>query len=175
MIYTSTVLPVLLLLPLYPLLKAKYFPPDPIAIYRTQQQASHQFRDVINLVDNEIDDITTTSPPPTLATGSRALPDRSGVNGADLGTGFGVTVDMGRIRSDLGINGMMDGLLPDLEGSEGIEGGIQQMVEAESGKKAEKKKLSVLRKELEDQYGASLVFVLGDIAVSTVLCVSRKY
>jgi hypothetical protein len=163
MIITSTVLPILLLLPLYPLIRNIYFPPTPLEILEAEEAAQNQFQEVADLVEQA---------------GHSDNPAEEGEKKEEREMGMGLKIDLGRARRELGIGMMVDelkGLGDDLnaEVNEMGEGEMEGEGSGKKGKKGkgkgkekEKRKLGVWRKQLEDEYGAGAVFVLGDLAVS---------
>jgi hypothetical protein len=95
------------------------------------------------------------------------------------GGGIGLKIDLKKARRELGIDFLADeiGLDSTRDEGSGVEGSMEvgeedEKPESKKGKdKAkgkERKKLNIWRKELEDEYGAGLVVVLGDLAVGGI-------
>jgi len=159
---------------LYPLLKSTLFPTSPLHIFQAEEEARKQFEEVVDLVGDVQEEAS-----------AEVEVDEGG-----MGIGMGMKIDIAKARRELGIDLMVDelrgfgqGSVSERVGVDGVSEGIQIDEEGENdgvlgidekerkkGKKGnekeKRKKLGVWRKELEDEYGAGVVVVLGDLAVS---------
>lgn len=170
LVFTSTLLPAMCLLPLYPLLKYRFFPPSPIEQYRTSLEAIQRSNEAAELAD----EMTETS-----------MDGGQAESGNQLGQGVGVGFDFRTAGDTLGLGraGMvMEELMAGRAG--GAVGSSQEEVvdgepegpdddlpAGETGEKKTKTKRKKVRTriaEFEAEYGAGLVVVLGDLAVCFV-------
>ena len=140
LVVTSTLLPALFLLPLYPLLKHRFFPASARAQYQDSLEAKRRSEEIADLADELIED---------------GVPVQEG---HAAGSGFPIGVDLGRARKELDLAREGTGMSI---GTDDETAGLQ------TGKKGEgRRKIRRRLRELEEEYGAGIVVVLGDLAVS---------
>ncbi|KAK4690064.1 hypothetical protein P7C73_g27, partial [Tremellales sp. Uapishka_1] len=139
LVISSLLLPALFLLPLYPLLKRRFFPPSPMSQYMALLEERKRVEEASELVEEVVDDQSSV------------------VEGVHSFSGMGFKVDLNKAKDGLGLGGL-EGVQEML----GEEDGEQK----NGGKQAkkEKKKLKAMMRKLEEEVGAGAVVVLGDLA-----------
>lgn len=141
LVITSTLLPAIFLSALYPLVKRRFFPASLHTQYMDAVDARHRADEIAGLAQELVqpDD------------------DEKSSEGYQAGEGLGIGLDLSKAREGLGFGGTTAQMGLGVEGLIGDEG---------SGKR--KRKLRARFKELEQEYGAGTVVVLGDLAVSWI-------
>lgn len=145
---TGTLLPALLLLPLYPLLTYRFFPPSPQILHQEAAEATRRSQQVDEIVDELAEDNDLDAKVEDSPSAEQSRPSRR------AGQGLGIGIDLSKVH---GIRDEVEELTgADLSGAQ----------KKGSKGKSKKTRLRAWKKHVEEEYGAGIVVVVGDLAVS---------